>query len=118
MSTNSVNRRDFAKRVAIGATVPLAATLETASVAADQKPQQAEKPQPEKKPSAKQPAQADILLEVVTQRYPDKQLDETVLSAIRNDLRSDIARSKVLSSFPLKNSDEPRFVFAAYRNDD
>ena len=118
MSTESVNRRDFAKRVAVGATLPLAATLETASVAADQKPQQAEKPQPEKKPSAKPPSQADLLSEVVKQRYPDKRLDESVLSSIRNDLRSDIARSKVLSSYPLKNSDEPRFVFAAYRSDD
>jgi hypothetical protein len=117
MSTESVNRRDFAKRVALGATVPLTVTLETASVAADQKPQQTENLQPGKKPPVKPPSQADLSLEVIKQRYPDKQLDESVLSAIRNDLRGDIARSKVLSSFPLKNSDEPRFVFAAYRND-
>ncbi len=118
MSTEFVNRRDFAKRIAVGATVPLTATLETATATADQKPQQAEKPQPEKKQPAKPPSQADLLLEVVKQRYPGKQLDESVLSAIRNDLRGDMSRSKVLSSFPLKNSDEPRFVFAAYRNDD
>ena len=118
MSTESVNRRDFAKRVAVGAAVPLTATLETASAAADQKPVEAKKPQPEKKQPAKPPSQADHLLEVVKQRYPDKHLDESVLSAIRNELRSDMSRSKVLSSFPLKNSDEPRFVFAAYRNDD
>ena len=118
MSTEFVNRRDFAKRVAVGATLPLTATLETATAAADQKPQQAKKPQPEKKQPAKPPSQADLLLEVVKQRSPGKQLDESVLSAIRNDLRGDMSRSKVLSSFPLKNSDEPRFIFAAYRNDD
>ena len=118
MSTEFVNRRDFAKRVAVGATLPLSATLETASAAADQKPQQTETPQPEKTQPAKPPSQAELLLEVVKQRYPGKQLDKSVLSSIRNDLRSDIARSKVLSSFSLKTSDEPRFVFAAYRNDD
>ena len=117
MSTESVNRRNFAKRVVLGATVPLTATLEAASAAADQQPQQTEKPQPEKKPPNKPLSQADLLLEVVKQRYPGKQLDESVLSAIRSDLRGDMSRSKVLSSFPLKNSDEPRFVFAAYRND-
>ena len=118
MSTESVNRRDFAKRVAIGATLPLTATLGTATAASDQKPRQAKKPQPEKKQLAKPPSQADLLLEVVKQRYPCKRLDDSVLSAIRNDLRGDMARSKVLSRFPLKNSDEPRFVFAAYRNDE
>ena len=118
MSTEFVNRRDFAKRVAVGATLPLTATLETASATADQKQQQTETPQPEQNPPAKPQSQADLLLEVVKQRYPGKQLDKSVLSSIRDDLRSDIARSKVLSSFPLKNSDEPRFVFAAFRSDD
>jgi len=116
MPNESIPRREFARRVAVGAAVPLTATLKTAATAAD-KTQQSEKPQPEKKTKVEPPSQADLLLEVVKQRYPDKRLDKTVLNAIRNDLRGDINRSKVLSNFPLKNWDEPGFVFAAYRND-
>ena len=61
---------------------------------------------------------AVLLLETIRQRYPDKQLDsQDVLQGIYSELRDDLARSKRLSSFPLKNADEPGFLFAAFPSD-
>lgn len=117
MSPESVNRREFAKRLAAGAAVaPLAGCLSQDAVAGkQQEPQQPEQPKP---PADQQIPPERLLLEVVRKRYPDKRLTLDVLASIQNDIRGDLARSKVLSSFPLNNWDEPRFVFAAYRNDD
>jgi hypothetical protein len=70
-----------------------------------------DKPAPEEKRLS--PADAVLLQAVVT--YPDKRIDETALGEIRGDIQQHLSRSTVLSSFPLKNGDEPGFVFAAYR---
>lgn len=71
-----------------------------------------DKPPEEKRPT---PADAVLLQAVVT--YPDKRLDETALGEIRGDIQQHLSRSAALSRFPLKNGDEPGFVFAAYRAD-
>lgn len=114
------NRREFAKALVLGAaTVPVAQPSRSAAAGdrPQQKPVQAERPEASKqeKPEA---SEADLVLAVVKHHYPDERLDEKVLDAIRGDIQGDLARSRVLSSFPLKNSDEPAFVFAAYRADD
>ena len=115
-SSDSVNRRDFARTIAVAtaATAATAATsLEPAS--ADDKPKKPSKPKAPPEP----PPPAALLLETIRQRYPDKQLDDQeVLQGIYSELRGDLARSRRLSSFPLKNSDEPGFIFSAFRNPD
>ena len=49
-------------------------------------------------------------------RYPSDHFDDKAVRGIFGDLRGDVARGRVLSEFPLKNSDEPAFVFQAYRS--
>ena len=72
----------------------------------------------EKKPdetAAELPPAEVILLTYLTRRHPSDHYDEATLQGIFRDTRGDIARGKQLSEFPLKNADEPAFVFAAYR---
>jgi hypothetical protein len=63
------------------------------------------------------PALADelLLLNLIVQRYPSEHYDAEVLRGIYGDLRGDVARGRILSEFPLKNSDEPCFAFRVYR---
>jgi len=120
MSKEFVNRREFAKRVAVASSaVPLAAGLGESTAAAAELPDDDTKPAKAEKPEAPKPkSQAELLAEVIRQRYPDERLDEKTLARIRGDVASDLRRSRALSAFPLSNSDEPAFVFAAYRQDD
>jgi hypothetical protein len=113
-----VNRRDFARTLAAATAATAATTLQ--ANADDKKPKQTDKPEPKPepkratKPDPEPPPPAALLLETIRQRYPDKRLeDQDVLQGIYTDLRSDLARSRRLSSFPLENADEPGFLFAA-----
>ena len=109
-SSNSVNRRDFARTIAAATAATAATSLEPAS--ADDKPSKPKDP-PEPPPPAA------LLLETIRQRYPDKRLDDQeVLQGIYSELRGDLSRSRRLSSFPLKNSDEPGFIFSAFHSSD
>jgi hypothetical protein len=63
------------------------------------------------------PPEAAYLLGLIMRRYADERLDEVAVSGIVQDIYGDLARSRVLSSFPLQNSDEPGFVFKAWRAD-
>lgn len=112
-SSDSVNRRDFARTIAAATAATAATSLEPAS--ADDKPKKPSKPKAPPEP----PPPAALLLETIRQRYPDKQLDDQeVLQGIYSELRGDLARSRRLSGFPLKNSDEPGFIFSAFPNSD
>lgn len=75
----------------------------------DETPDPVEAPEP--------PPEAAYLLGLVMRRYPDDRLDETAVSGIVRDIYGDLARSRVLSRFPLDNSDEPGFTFQAWRAD-
>ncbi len=117
-SSQPVNRREFARRVAAGtAVVGLAGGESSANPQPTDPPAKpSDKPADKTEPEA--PPPAALLLEVIRQRYPDKRLDdEKVLAAIYAELRSHLARSRRLSQSALDNSDEPGFVFSAYRSD-
>jgi len=108
-ASDSVNRRDFARTIAVATAATAATALETASANDDPKKPSKPKDQPEPPPPAA------LLLETIRQKYPDKRLDsQEVLQGIYSELRGDLARSRRLGSFPLKNSDEPGFIFSAY----
>ena len=49
------------------------------------------------------------------QRYPSEHFGEAAIQGIFRDLRGDLARGRILSEFPLENSDEPCFEFRAFR---
>jgi hypothetical protein len=57
-----------------------------------------------------------LLLTYLERRYPSEHFDDQAMRGIFGDLRGDVARGRILSEFPLKNSDEPAFVFRAYRS--
>lgn len=128
MSDLPVSRRDFQKSVALGgaaATVAAAgiaaagATGKQQAAAVDRPPVQAEKPTDTAAP-AEEPRELRIeehLLEAVLIRYPAEQLTPEIQQSILSELRTDLYRSVVLSSFPLENAHEPAPVFAAWRSD-
>ena len=101
MSQSKLNRRAFAKTVAVGTAASI--TMLSSKPAAAAQEEQA-------------PTEADLLLEVIKQRYP-AEFTEEELAEVRRDLQGHVGRSKTLRDFPLANADEPGFVFAAYRAD-
>jgi len=124
MTTSGFNRREFtlalagsavfaADRVTVGQDVPTSKT--DADSKTDDQPGSDQQPTSEK--SGEPPPEAAYLLGLIMRRYPDERLDETAVSGIVRDIYGDLARSRALSSFPLDNSDEPGFVFKAWRAD-
>ena len=104
MSQSTVDRREFSRALAASAlgSLPLTATAATA--------------EEKKKDPSKLPAAADLILDLVKQRYPEG-LEEEHLALVRKDIESAWARSRLLSSFPLVNADEPAVVFSADRKE-
>ena len=68
-ASDSVNRRDFARTIAVATAATAATALETASANDDPKKPSKPKDQPEPPPPAA------LLLETIRQKYPDKRLD-------------------------------------------
>ena len=109
--SESVTRRDFARLAAAAATVPLvAASAEVVSHAADDEKQEAPKPTHER-------PLHELYLDVLRHRFPHEKLTPENLDLLRADIAGDLGRSRTLDKFPLKNSDEPGFVFSAWRQD-
>lgn len=124
MTTSGFNRREFtlalagsaaftADRVTVGQDVPTSKT--DADSKTDDEPGSDQQPTNEE--SREPPPEAAYLLGLIMRRYSDERLDETAVSGIVRDIYGDLARSRALSSFPLDNSDEPGFVFKAWRAD-
>jgi hypothetical protein len=115
---NRIDRRQFAGNLAAGSTAVAAVLASRLAVTADDKPpvDPKDEPKPAEAPERPlRPSEEALLLACLTQRYPNEHFDEAALQGIYRDLRGDLARGRVLSDFPLKNSDEPSFVFGPYR---
>jgi propanediol dehydratase small subunit len=109
--SESVTRRDFARLAAAAAAVPLvAASAEVVALAADDQKPEAAKP-PHERPLH------ELYLDVLRNRFPHEKLTPENLELLRADIAGDLGRSRPLDKFPLKNSDEPGFVFAAWRQE-
>lgn len=116
-----MDRRQFAGRLAtVSGAVAVVASSQR--ISADEevpkvKPNDVAKPKEAAEPEAEAEAPVEVvLLTYLVRRYPSIHLDDEALRGIFGDIRGDVARGKVLSEFPLKNSDEPAFVFQAYRS--
>ncbi len=118
-----LNRRQFGCRVGLGAGWALAAMPARPVEAAcgDVKPNEAKSDEANsdeaKSPQLDELSEAELLLALCRKRYADPRLTDDVAQRILNDLRGDLSRGRILSAWPLKNSDEPVFVFRAYRAD-
>lgn len=102
-----LSRREFAKSLATAtAALPLATAVPTV---ADEpkKPAELIKPDPLR-------MEAALWLELIRTRYPDPRLTPDVLTLVAGDVFGDIMHCRRVSSFPLKNSDAPSFVIAAW----
>ena len=117
LSPDLIDRRHFATQLAVGASALTAAMTPLAAVSAAED-QPAEKQPDEPAAVAELPPAEVVLLTYLTRRHPSDHFDEATLPGIFRDIRGDVARGKQLSEFPLKNSDEPAFVFAAYRKNE
>ena len=108
-----IDRRRFAESLAVGSGAVAALIGSSLNLNAEDK-----KPPVEAKEAAGVPARPSeevLLLTCLMQRYPSEHFDEAAIQGIFRDLRGDLARSKILSEFPLENSDEPCFEFRAFR---
>lgn len=111
-----LDRRRFVEQLAACSGTAAVLAAGSAAIADDQKPQAKPEAKPAEIPEPPvAPSQEILLLNCLMQRYPSEHYDEASLKGIFGDIRGDLARSRVLSEFPLKNSDEPSFVFRVYR---
>jgi hypothetical protein len=120
MSDRELNRRQFGKRAA-GATaagslallgtglVSQSASSLPAALGDDHPPAIAEPIPPSPLPLEL------LLLEVVRQLNPDRNLTHQYLSEIRRDIANELRKAKAIRKVPLQNANEPAALFAAYR---
>jgi hypothetical protein len=113
-----MDRRRFAGQLIAGTGLAAAAAGWSVVTGSD-----AEVPPPPKLPedrgeAASEPPAEVYLLTYLVRSFPSEHFDDQALQAIFRDIRGDVARGRVLAEFPLKNSDEPAFAFAAYRQAD
>lgn len=124
---NPVTRREFAGLAAAGAFATGCTDL-TQTVMAGQKgipKQDATDKSTDEQKSDRVPVQSDLVAvpavdlftAIVRKHFPHPNLKGEMLEEVRSDIQQYLTRSKLLSDFPLKNSDEPGFVFAAWRRD-
>lgn len=109
--TTALTRRDFGWAVASSAAT---VSLTSPALGDDPKTLVADKPKEE----SRQIPEPVYLLGAILRHYPDSRLDEVAINGILRDITGDLARGKVISNFPLKNSDEPSYVFQAWRGAD
>ncbi|MDB5348472.1 MAG: hypothetical protein JWP89_6849 [Schlesneria sp.] len=106
-------RRDFTRQFVLGAGLS-AVPLTTASAASSDGPPAPKLPEDPAPVAAEVPPEV-LLLTYLVRRYPSDHLDEVAIQGIFRDIRGDVARGRALAEFPLRNSDEPAFVYSAYR---
>lgn len=109
MANKKLDRRDFAVHVSATAiSLAAAAKLSMAN-----------------EPSAESPGSAalseeqvlieriKLTLEMISRSYPHELLTEDVFKELASQVAGNLARSKVLASFPLKNGDAPAGIYFA-----
>lgn len=115
MQPTPFSRRDFGLALMTSATT--VALTPTSEVIADEKPKSAMPVPASQDDEPREIPEPVYLLGAILKHYPDKRLDEAAITGILKDINGDLARGRVLSNFPLKNSDEPGYVFRAWRQD-
>src|SRR5262245_45884132 len=104
MSKRQSTRREFNKKLALLAAAPLVATQAPPATAAQ--------PPDQPRPGEIIAASARALTEIVRLRHA-KHLTEEQLTRVRQRIENNLRGGAVLRRFPLRNADEPDFVFSA-----
>lgn len=98
--SDSIDRREFARWMTLGATAAATGAVVTETVA----------------PAAEEPPSlSSLVLARIKNEFPSDKYDEAVVGGILQDIGGDLTRGRELSAFPLQNGDEPAFVFPAAR---
>lgn len=116
---NRIQRRDFGRQLAAiaGTTAStLVVVSSSAVVAVAETPKAPVRPEEpaEKNAEPPEPPPELMLLTYLVGHYRTEKFDKQAIQGIYRDIQGDVARGKVLADFPLQNSDEPAFSFAAY----
>lgn len=117
MAENDMNRRQFGKRAAVASAAGSLAILGGAGSAEDAADETGEH-----RPAVAEPIPPNqipvelLLLEVIRQRHPNRELNHHFLDEIRRDIRGELNRARAIREVPLTNADEPAAIFAAYRD--
>jgi hypothetical protein len=72
----------------------------------------ADEPKKEEKPEAKPPTLAEINEQLIRQRF-GQHLNEDQIKRLSQRVQAQRSTAEALKKIPLKNSDEPAFVFSA-----
>lgn len=107
--SDRITRREFASAVAGGSTL---AAIGSCSAEEPAKTEPTEVKKPDENRST-----LELITQIAKQEFPHEKLDSAAIAEIRSDVNSNLSRSKALSAFPLTNSDEPGFLFSAWRKD-
>lgn len=110
-TTRPLSRREFAKRAGTAALVPFAAGVPVLAISPPSRG-----PMPQEVPDAEEPAGADSLLQYVRTLYGDR-LSEEDLAKIREGIVDSLRAGERIREVALANSDEPSFMFRAYRGE-
>ncbi|WP_010583925.1 hypothetical protein [Schlesneria paludicola] len=126
--SNRLDRRQFTKQLATLSGAATTALLSTSISKAEGHPPPSDPANPVDAPAEAKPERKDdgreravhpseelLLLHLLVQRYPSERLDDAAIRGIFGEIRGDLVRGRVLSQFPLKNSDGPSPGFRAYR---
>ncbi|MEI8378867.1 MAG: hypothetical protein WCJ09_01975 [Planctomycetota bacterium] len=116
--TGRMGRREFAQQLTVGAGGLAAALATNQALGAETPPAPKLPEEPAAKVEPPAPPPEVLLLTYLVRTYPSDNYDDVAIQGIFRDLRGDLARGKLLSEFPLKNSDEPAFIFSPYRGTD
>lgn len=124
MSDSEISRRQFSRRLTWGSAVPALAAATFASLTENSDAAESEldqKTEPDQKKEEPEPIpdppESAWLLGLILKRYPDERYTDKAIRGILGDIGADLARGRQISEFPLVNSDEPGFVFRAWRAD-
>jgi hypothetical protein len=111
-----VSRREFSQRVACSAGLAVSGLARGAAEARGG-PQENADAKPPGQPEARPLEREDLELLALIRQYPGEHLTDEMLSGIRAGLRRNRQQAERLRAVGLQNSDEPAFVFRAYRRE-
>jgi hypothetical protein len=111
-----LSRREFSQRIACGAGLAVSG-LASGAAEARGGPQENVDQNVPARTEAPPPAPEDLELLALLRQYPGEHLTDDMLVGIRAGLRRNRQQAQRLRAAGLRNSDEPAFVFRAYRRE-
>ncbi len=116
MNDPHFSRREFSQRVACSTGLAVSGLVGGAAEARGGPQEKAGEKAPGQ-PETPRPEPEDLQLRSLVRQYPAEHLTDDMLAGIRAGLRRNAQQAERLRAVGLQNSDEPAFVFRAYRRE-